>query len=172
MKISMIACMSRNRVIGKDGQMPWHISDDLKRFKIITSNRVIVMGRKTFESLGCRPLPERINIVLSESLDRNRYGSAIVCRNRHELLDYIKSIDHVPPPFADEIMIIGGESVYKEFMPIADRLYMTIIDHDYEGDTYFPEIEPADWNLTSCKTAHDDKFPHNFAYITLDRVKQ
>ena len=129
MSLSIIAAMARNGVIGKNNQLPWHLPEDLKHFKEITMGHPIVMGRKTHESIG-RPLPGRENIVLS--------------RNRH----YQASGVHIFPSLAavqeaypdQEIFIIGGAELYRQAWPLAETLYLTLIEQDFAGDTYFPQL--------------------------------
>ncbi len=129
-KLSIIVAMSQNRVIGNNNQLPWHISADLKRFKLITMGKPIVMGRKTWQSLG-RPLPGRDNVVLSRDAMFSAKGCFV-----------FSSLDDVLAHYAceEEIMIIGGSTVYQLAMPITQKLYVTQIHSDYEGDAYFPEL--------------------------------
>lgn len=129
-KLSIIVAMSQNRVIGNNNQLPWHISADLKRFKLITMGKPIVMGRKTWQSLG-RPLPGRDNVVLSRDTMFSAEGCFV-----------FSCLDDVLARYAceEEIMIIGGSAVYQLAMPITQKLYITQIHSDYEGDTYFPGL--------------------------------
>ncbi len=151
--ISIIVAMDRNRAIGKDNQLLWHISNDLKRFKAITSGHTVVMGRLTFESLPKGPLPNRRNIVLSAS-KLNIHG----CEMAH-------SIDEVTEMSAseDEIFIIGGGNVYRQFLPLAHRLYITRIDKAFDADTFFPEIDNMLWELKE-KTLVDNDLQNDFVY--------
>ncbi len=128
--ISIIVAMSENRVIGRDNQLPWHISADLKRFKAITMGKPIVMGRKTWQSLG-KPLPGRDNVVLS----RNNTLEAVGCFVFSSLDKVLQSYAHEP-----EIMIIGGNAVYQLVLPLTQKLYITHIHRHYDGDTFFPEL--------------------------------
>ena len=132
MKISLVAAMAKNRVIGKDNKMPWHIPSELKYFKKITLGKPIVMGRKTFESLG-QPLPGRKNIVLS-----NRKESL---ENQNQQVIWVsgakQAIAAAGP--VDELMVIGGGKIYETFLPLADRLYVTDIELNVDGDTFFPD---------------------------------
>lgn len=158
--ISIIVAVAQNGVIGGDNKLLWHISEDLKRFKAITSGHAVIMGRKTFESLG-RPLPNRRNIVIS----RNE-------AYRPEGVEVVGSLDAAAELCADdgEAFVIGGGQIYAQAMDIADRLYVTWVGHDYEGDTHFPEIDPAEWVLTS-EEAHErgEKFPYPFVYADYRR---
>jgi len=127
-KIALIAAVSRNRVIGKDGKLPWHISEDLKRFKRLTTGHAVLMGRTTFESLG-KPLPDRRNVVLTS---RPIPG-----------VETYRSIDDALKALNDEerVFVIGGGKIFAQLIERADELYLTLIDHDVEGDTFFPPYE-------------------------------
>lgn len=142
MKISMIAAMTVNRVIGKDNKMPWHLPEDLKHFKVTTMGKPIVMGRKTFESIG-RPLPDRHNIVITRQ--KNFFAEGVT---RVSSFEEAKSA----AGDADEIAIIGGGQLYEQILPIADKLYLTLINIDVEGDTYFPEWNDGSWQQERCET--------------------
>jgi len=135
MKINLIAAMSEHRVIGKDGDIPWKLSDDLKRFKKITMGHPIIMGRKTFESIG-RTLPGRENIVLTRQKDYRRKG-VTVFNDINSLTDTLKFLA------ISDVFVIGGEEVYEAFLPTADKLYLTVVTGEYEGDAFFP---PVEWN--------------------------
>ena len=127
--------MARNRVIGINGQMPWHLSADLKRFKQITMGSPILMGRKTFEAIG-KPLPGRSNIIISRN----------TAYRQHDCLtfgDIASALRHCAD--SAEIFVIGGASLYEALLPSADYLYLTEIDKDFAGDTFFPEIDRKDW---------------------------
>lgn len=157
MKISLIAALTPNRVIGKDGKMPWHLSEDLKYFKKTTLNKPIIMGRKTFESLGQKPLPNRKNIVVTSDMFKfaNIPGITIV----NTLESALKACD----ADAEEVMIIGGAKIYEQFMPKADRLYLSLIHGEFEGDTYFPEYDAVKkWK----KISEDEK--EGFTAVVLE----
>ncbi|MBT7542516.1 MAG: dihydrofolate reductase [Gammaproteobacteria bacterium] len=151
MIISIIVAMSKNRVIGKDNNMPWHLSDDLKNFKKITSGKTIIMGRKTYESIG-KPLPNRKNIILSRKFeDKN----IIVVKNIDEALSLSKK--------ESEVFIIGGEDIYKQTVHMATKLYLTMIDDNIDGDKYFPEINLLNWRMiNSFKCKKNESNSHNF----------
>ena len=133
-EIIIIAAVSKNNIIGKDGKIPWYIKEDFQHFKELTSGYPVIMGRKTWESLPVKPLKDRVNIVLTRKEDFKPKG-AIVKHSLKDALDCCKK--------HDKIFIIGGQSVYKEGLKFADRLELTKIDKDYDGDTYFPEVN---WN--------------------------
>ena len=128
MKIALIAAHAQNLVIGKDGDLPWHYSEDLKRFKKLTLGHVLIMGRRTFESIGAKPLPGRTNVVISR---KKKYGNCQTFVNLDEALEHYKN---------EEIIFIGGgASLYEVTIDRADYLFITQIKGDVEGDTYFPE---------------------------------
>lgn len=158
MIVTIIAAMAENRVIGKDGVMPWHIPDDLARFKSITMGHPVIMGRKTFESLG-RPLPGRQNIVLTR---REGYApeGVTVARTLEEALELAG--------VAREVFICGGGEVYREALPLAGRILLTVIHGAYGGDAVFPEV-PGDF-LETERVDGEGAPPHEF--LVFDRKKE
>lgn len=150
--VSIVVAMSRNNIIGFQNRLPWHLPADLKYFKQLTLNKTIVMGRKTFESIG-RPLPQRENIILSrQSIS---FEGCKVISNLKEL------------SFEKEIMIIGGAQIYTLALPLVTDLYITWVDGDFEGDTFFPEIDLKKWEMLSMEShLPDDKniFSYHFAH--------
>ncbi|WP_339143843.1 MULTISPECIES: type 3 dihydrofolate reductase [Pseudoalteromonas] len=161
MVISMIAAMANNRVIGKDNDMPWHLPADLQHFKKVTLGKPVIMGRKTFESIG-RPLPGRRNIVISRNLDYTKEGIEVVTSPEAALSAVEDS---------DEIMIIGGGHIYDIFLPYAQRLYLTFIDLEVDGDTQFPDYEQvAEWEVleTECNEP-DERNNHSYKFVTLNK---
>jgi dihydrofolate reductase len=162
MRISLIVAMSRNRVIGSDNRLPWHLSADLKRFKAITMGKPILMGRKTHESIG-RPLPGRTNIVLTGNPGYHAPGCLVVS-SLGEAMDAAQG--------CEELMIIGGSSLYRRFLTDADRLYLTLIDQDFSGDTFFPEFDPADWVEVAREDVPDDpQAAFKYSFLILERRK-
>ena len=160
MKLSLIVAVSDNRVIGKDNRMPWHLSADLKRFKAITWGKPILMGRKTYESIG-RPLPGRKNIVLTSDPNYQANGCA-VAHSKAEAIELAGDVD--------ELMVIGGTSLYESFLPEANRLYLTLIERDYEGDAFFPEFSLEDWRIVECETIVDDpSVDFTYRFLVLER---
>ncbi len=151
MNLSIIVAMSKNRVIGKDNKMPWHLSSDLKNFKRITIGKTIIMGRLTYDSIG-KPLPERKNIVLSRNLiDPNVF----VFDNFQKVLSFTKD--------EDEVFIIGGQDIYSQTIDKVKKLYLTTIDENIEGDKYFPEIDISKWKkISSEKFGKDQYNTHEF----------
>lgn len=160
-KISMIAAMAKDRVIGKDNDMPWHMPADLAHFKKVTMGKPVIMGRKTFESIG-RPLPGRKNIVITRNTDWQADGIEVVT-SPELALELVADIA--------EVMIIGGGNIYQQFLPKASSLYLTFIELDVEGDTKFPDwTEAGTWSQVESE-AHqaDDKNAHNYQFVTLAR---
>lgn len=158
MMLSLIVAYDKNRVIGFRNQLPWRLPADLVYFKKNTMSKVIVMGRKTHESIG-KPLPGRRNIVISEE---KKFSGCEAFKSLSDALFALQS--------EREIMVIGGESLYWQCLPMADRIYATEIDAAYEGDAYFPVIEAADWKIISSeKHARDTKNPHGYNFVVYER---
>ena len=134
MSLSVIAAVARNGVIGLENALPWHLSEDLKRFKLLTMGHHIIMGRKTYESLG-RLLPGRTTVIVTRSLEYQVSGALIA----HSLAEAI-SLCH-----GDDEPFIGGAQLYQDALPLADKLYITWIEQDYRGDAYFPPFDPSQW---------------------------
>lgn len=155
--ISLIACMDRNRVIGKDNQMPWHLPADLKHFKATTMGHPIVMGRKTYESIG-KPLPGRTNIILT----RDKEFVAEGCQIMHSIDDVLA--------LEEDVFVTGGENIFKQFMSAAERMYLTVIDEEFDGDTYFPEINSS-WKPIDVKQGvRDEKNPYTYHFFTYKKI--
>ena len=151
MNVYIIVAMSKNRVIGRDNDMPWHLSDDLKNFKKITINKTIIMGRLTYDSIG-KPLPKRNNVVLSRNL---KDPKVTVLDNLEEALNISKN--------EDEIFIIGGSDLYSQTINIANKLYLTSINHEISGDKYFPAFDIDQWKLIdSCSYKKNNSNSHHF----------
>lgn len=161
--IKMIAAVSKNHQIGKDNELPWHISEDLKYFRKITSGQAVLMGRKTFESIG-RPLPNRRNIVLTRNATFNSEDNAKgieVVHTLEEALALCKTLE--------QVFIIGGGQIYSAFLPYADELYLTLVDKEIDGDTDFPSFE-KDFECTKStpgETTTEDG--HSFAFTIWTR---
>ena len=149
MTLSIIVAMAANRAIGRNGDLIWHNSRDLKQFKKITSGHTVVMGYKTYLSLpNQKALPNRRNIILSSRLDKAPEGFEVV-RSIPEALELVKD--------EDEVFIMGGGMVYEQFLPYADRLYLTRIGKEFEADTYFPYINFDEWELVDLEVIDDDE---------------
>lgn len=163
MIISIIAAISNNYVIGKDNQIPWHLPADFAYFKKNTLGKPIIMGAKTFESIG-KALPGRKNIILHRDKNYKAEGCIVV--------DSIEAALEAARD-AQEVMICGGASVYQQFLPMAQRLYLTYIDHDFAGDTFFPEFEKKEWReISREKHEPDQKNPYAYAFVVLERVQK
>ena len=151
--ISIIVAVSEDWGIGKDNELLWHISEDLKRFKRLTSGNVVIMGKKTWESLPKKPLPNRKNIVLTD--------------NPHEIIDNAITAYSLDDSLAkcapvEEIFIIGGGSIYRQFMPIADRLFITHVHRKAPADIYFPEIDLKIWEVTEKEEFTFEEIPYTY----------
>ena len=160
--ISLIVAIADNRAIGKNNDLLWHLPDDLKHFKRTTSGHPIIMGRKTFESFGARPLPKRTNVVITRGNAYTSTGNLVVVGSLEEALEQVKE--------DDEIFIIGGGEIYKQAMPLIDRMYLTVVHHQFEADTYFPAFDERQW--TEVANEHhpaDEKHAYAFTIKTLER---
>ncbi len=162
MMISMIAALSNNGVIGRDNALPWHLPEDLKYFKRVTMGKPLLMGRKTYQSIG-RPLPGRTSIVLTRQQDFDVPGVCVV--NHPE-----QAVDKARQTGADELMVIGGEDVYRTMLPLAQRLYLTRVDIEVSGDAFFPPLEPRQWREVSREdiAAHGDSCACSFVVLELN----
>ena len=158
MRISLIVALARNRVIGRDNQLPWRLSADLQHFKGLTMGKPIVMGRKTHESIG-RPLPGRANIVVT----RDSGFSAEGCRVVHSIDEALVAAGDV-----DEVMIMGGENLYSQLLPRADRLYLTEVQAEVSGDAWFPEFDETQWQeleRESHRADENNEFDYDFVVL-------
>jgi dihydrofolate reductase len=156
MSISIIVAIAHNNAIGKDNDLLWHISDDLKRFKKITTGHKIIMGKNTFLSLPIRPLPNRTSIVITDDPTDNYEG----CIMAYSIEDAMSKCEQ-----NEECFIIGGGSVYSQFLPLAEKLYLTKVDRNYEADTFFPEIKEDEWELIEKEDhidAENNSLPFSF----------
>lgn len=161
--LSLIVAVAKNNVIGKDNQLIWHLPDDLKRFKRLTTGKTIIMGRKTFESLG-RVLPKRKHIVLCKSgkLDVDDEQVEVIC-DIAQLDKYIQD--------EEEHFVIGGASIYKLLLDKVTKMYITRINQDFEGDVYFPQFDEKKWKIVEkIKGPKDEENPYDYDYITYERM--
>ena len=160
MRLSIVVAMDSNRLIGKDNGLPWHLPADLAFFKKLTTGNTILMGRKTFDSIG-RPLPNRRNIVITGNADIEIAGCEVV-NSIEEALSLAQG--------ETEVMVIGGAKLYQQILPSADRLYITRIEGEFEGDTHFPSFNEAEWSqISSDSRQPDENNRHTYHFITLDR---
>lgn len=165
MKLSLIVAMASNRIIGQNNQIPWHLSADLKKFKKITMHHPIIMGRKTFESIG-RALPGRQNIIISRHADYAQQG-CLVFNNLESALSHCSG--------SEEVFVIGGATLYTVALAKADRLYITEIKQAFDGDTWFPEINKKHWQLISHQAINNDNsvnFSYSFTVYARQAIRQ
>ena len=163
MRRSLVVAIARNGVIGRDNHLPWKLPADLAYFKQVTMGHPVVMGRRTYESIG-KPLPGRLNIVVT----RNRSFQAPGCVVVHSLGDAWKAAGD-----ASEVSIIGGTALFEETLPIADRIHLTEVQADVPGDTYFPGFDRTRWRETEIsRHAADERHAHPFRIVVLDRKQR
>ena len=161
MRIAAVVAMAENRVIGSHNKLPWHLPADLQHFKKITMGKPIVMGRKTFESIG-RPLPGRCNIVISRDTDFQAPGCVVV----HSIDCALAAAD-----YSDEVCVIGGALIYEHMLPRIQRIYMTMIHYEVEGDAHFPPLNMAEWAEQDRVEHHsDDLNGYDYSFIIYDRL--
>jgi dihydrofolate reductase len=161
MLISIIAAMDRNRIIGRDNELPWHLPADLRWFKEHTYGKPVVMGRKTYESIG-RPLPGRDNIVLTRDRDLELEGCIVV----HSVEQALTIADN-----AEEMMIIGGAQLFGLFISAADRMYLTLIDAEFEGDSHFPAYDASEWiEVRRDEVTRSDDNIYPLQFLILERI--
>lgn len=160
MLISAVVAMSDNRAIGKDNQLLWHLPRDLQHFKKITLGKPILMGRKTFQSIG-RPLPGRQNIILTQDKEFIAEGCVIV-NSIQGALDSIKN--------QEEVCVIGGADIYRQMLPILNRIYLTIVHHEFAADAYFPELDSDEWKeIERVECEADEKNMYACSFILLEK---
>lgn len=164
MRLAMIAAVGRNWIIGTGNALPWRLPADLKRFKDLTMGKAVVMGRKTFESIG-RPLPGRFNIVLTRQAGYQASGCTVVHSPEQALAAALESNSA-----CDEVMVIGGAQLYAQFLPQAQRLYLTFVEAPFEGDVYFPALDWCCWEETWAEShPADEKNPYPYRFAVLER---
>lgn len=160
MKISLIVAMATNRVIGRRGKLPWRIPADMKYFKQVTMGKPIIMGRKTYESIGTA-LPGRTNIVITRNPTVDAHD-IVLARSVHEALKKAAEVD-------GEAMIIGGGQIYEATLPLADRIYLTEVHGDYDGDAFFPHLDRAMWRESARKDFTAENDIPAYSFVELDR---
>jgi dihydrofolate reductase len=164
--VALIVAMAKNRVIGRNNALPWHLSEDLKYFKRVTLGKPVIMGRKTFESIG-RPLPGRTNIVVSQS--GFSAENIRVVNNLDDALKLADSIAHIDG--VEEIMVIGGAQLYAHALPKVQRMYLTLVDAEVDGDAFFAEFDPSEWREVSREDhAPVEPNPYPYSFIVLERI--
>jgi dihydrofolate reductase len=158
-RISIIVAMAKNRVIGAHNKLPWHLSSDLKRFKALTMGHHIIMGRRTFDSIG-KILPGRTSVVISRNSGLHSEG-VLVADSLGKALELAAN--------DSEVFVIGGEQIFREALPIADRVFLTEIDRDFDGDIFFPPLSQTDWVETAREDLLDERSGLRYSNRTLDR---
>ena len=168
MKLSMIVAAAQNRVIGRDNALPWYLPNDLKYFKQTTLGKPIIMGRKTYESIG-KPLPGRTNIVITRQTDYLPEGVKVV-HSVAEARDLAESVCLIDGQ--EEAMIMGGAEIYTLALPDADRLYLTEVHADVDGDAYFPEYDKTEWQEISREDfSAEGPNPYNYSFVVYDKKR-
>jgi len=166
-RIAMIWAMSQNRVIGRDNKLPWHLPNDLKYFKRVTTGKPVIMGRKTYESIG-RPLPNRTNIVVTRDTGFEAAGVKVV-HSLDEAIDLAEADTVING--GEEVIVMGGAEIYAQALPRADRLYLTLVHAEVDGDAYFPEIDLNGYR----EMAREDypaegPNPYDYSFLVLERT--
>ena len=160
MFISLIVAVAKNNVIGGDNKLLWHLPADLKHFKNVTMDHSIIMGRKTFESMG-KPLPGRRNIIVTRQEDFEATGCTVV-NNMQDAVDLCKK--------EEEVFIIGGADIFRQSMNAAEKIYLTRINHEFDGDVFFPELNFSDWKLVKYLKFHaDEKNRYEYSFAEYER---
>jgi dihydrofolate reductase len=155
--------MARNGVIGRDNALPWRLPDDLKHFKTVTMGKPVLMGRKTFESIG-KPLPGRLNLVLTRD-PAWRSSGVVVVHSEDEAFDRAGDVP--------EVAVIGGAEIFRQLLPRVGRIYLTRVEGDIPGDTVFPQIDSAKWTELDCRTSPaDERNEYGMTFVTLQRVAE
>jgi len=161
--ISIIVAVAQNGAIGKNNDLLWHIPADLKRFKKLTLGHTIIMGKRTYQSLPIKPLSNRRSVVITDDPD-DRFEGCLMVSSIEESLKFCNP--------SEETFIIGGASVYRQFLPLADRLYLTKVHKDIEGDVFFPVVNNNNWKLVSEENfPPDDKNDFSFSFLIYDRIE-
>ena len=161
-RIAFVVARDRRGLIGKDGHLPWRLPDDMRHVRALTVGKPLIMGRRTYESIG-KPLPDRVSIVLTRD-PAFKCDGCLVARTPDEALSLAGD--------APEVIVFGGAGVFKDFLPRADRIYMTEVDTEAAGDTYFPPLDPSEWREVDRQPhAADSRHPFAFEFVTLERVR-
>lgn len=168
MRIAMIWAMANNGVIGRQNKLPWHLPNDLKYFKRLTSGKTVIMGRKTYESIG-RPLPNRINIVITRAKDFHAEGIKVV-NSLPAALELAAAETLISG--AEEVIVIGGAEIYKLCLPLAERLYVTLVHADVDGDARFPEWDRQAYQEIGREDfSADGPNPYDYSFVVFDKIR-
>lgn len=166
MRVAVIVAQAKNRVIGTKNKLPWHLPEDLRYFKQVTMGKPIIMGRNTYESIG-RPLPGRENIVITRQTDYAPAGVTVVA-SLTDALEHAENTALING--AEEVMVIGGAQIYEQSLPLADRLYLTEVDAEIEGDAWFPEFDRSEWQEVGRESYESSGCnPFDYSFIVLDK---
>ena len=166
MRVSMIWAMAENNVIGRDNKLPWHLPNDLKYFKQLTTGKPVIMGRKTYDSIG-RPLPNRTNIIITRDANFSAEGVKVV-NSLDEAIELAEAICLVNAQ--EEVIVMGGAEIYKLCLPRADRLYVTLVHADVEGDAYFPDIDLSHYQEVKREFFEKDgPNPYDYSFCVFER---
>lgn len=158
--VSIIAAIAKNNVIGLKNTLPWNLPADMEHFKQLTKGKPVIMGQKTFESIG-KPLIGRTNIILTLDKNFTPFGCQIAYSIK-EALDIVKN--------SKEVMICGGASIYRQFLPLADKIYLTLIEGDFEGDAFFPEFDRSSWKeVERIENKPDQENPYKYTFLILEK---
>lgn len=168
MKLSIIVAVSQNRAIGMNGKLPWHLPEDLKRFRMLTEGKTVIMGRKTYESIVARiggRLPKRNSVVISRDSSYRAEGCVVVS----SFLDAYQHVKHLN----EEVFVIGGGMIYSEALDFAEKIYLTLVHTVVDGDVFFPQFEEHGWRETSrIRHSHDDVHVYDYSFIMYEREKE
>jgi dihydrofolate reductase len=167
-RLTIVAAVASNLALGKNNQLLWHLPADLQFFKKTTLNHPIIMGRKTYESIG-RPLPRRLNIVISRQLDLQIDGCVVV-PNLPAATALAEQMEHQPADIAPEIFIIGGGDIYAQALPLAQRMVLTEVKRDFDADVFFPAFDPTQWQEISREPNHDETTGLDYDFVNYHRL--
>ncbi len=163
MRLAMIAALSENRAIGKNNQLLWHLPADLNHFKTMTMGKPILMGRKTYQSIG-KALPGRFSVVITRDVHFMAKGCVIV----NSIENALRAVS-----FSEEVFVIGGTMLYQQLLPLAETLYLTLVHQEIEGDAFFPDIHPDEWReIARVYHDKDDQHRYAFSFLTLERISR
>jgi dihydrofolate reductase len=164
MILTHVTAMSQNRVIGSQNKLPWSIPEDLKFFRETTKGHIMIMGRKTFDSIGAKPLPQRFHIVITR---QDLPSPSPLVKYVHTLEEALEAARPLTPQWGEEVFIVGGGEIYNQSMSFTDKIYLTVIHKDFEGDTYYPEIPLDKFKLTN---RSDRTEPVPFSFLTYTKI--
>jgi len=165
MKLALIVAMSRDRVIGRDNSLPWHLPEDLRHFKAVTMGKAMIMGRKTYDSIG-RPLPGRTTLVVTRQPDWSAPG-VTPCAGIDEALAAARAL--LPTLKQEEVMVVGGADIYRQCLPLAAKIYLTRVDVAVAGDVFFPELDAREWRVVAEEAGYSEQANLHYSFVTLVR---